>query len=179
MDLPWDLDDMCRPIPQVRAPGTRLDRNCTGGAGSRLNTRGGDVRDNAQIRPRYLEAMCQLSQGVASESKLLAQWEALDALVRPIVATEVGPVWAASGRDPLDAGTAGTYASEFERMKTWIPARIQAVRALIEAEGVSCPSSCQQGDTASCDFGGVSGQQLCTDGSWGACLPTSPNEAGN
>jgi hypothetical protein len=179
MYLPWDLDDMFRPFPQVRAPDTPLVRNCTGGSGCRLNTLGLNVRDNAQIRPRYLEAMCQLSQGLASESKLLAQLEALDALVRPIVATEVGPVWAASGRDPLDAGTAGTYASEFERMKTWIPARIQAVRALIEAEGVSCPSSCQQGDTASCDFGGVSGQRVCTGGSWSACLAPSPNEAGN
>jgi hypothetical protein len=177
--LPWDLDDMFRPFPQVRAPETPLVRNCTGGSGCRINTLGLHVRDDAQIRPRYLEAMCQLSQGVASESKLLAQLQALDALVRPIVATEVEPVWAASGRDPLDAATQGTYASEFERMKTWIPARIQAVRGLIEAEGVSCPSSCEQGAAAPCEFGGVSGQRVCTDGSWSACQATSPIEAGN
>ncbi len=171
--LPWDVDDMFRPFPQVRAPATPLVRNCTGGAGCRLNTLGLNVRDNAQIRPRYLQAMCQLTQGVASESKLLAEWEALDALVRPIVATEIEPVWAASGRDPLDASIEGTYASEFERMKTWIPARIQAVRALIEAEGVSCPAHCEEGDTATCELGGASGQRVCTGGGWSACQATN------
>jgi hypothetical protein len=177
--LPWDLDDMFRPFPQVRAPETPLVRNCTGGVGCNVNTLGLKVRDNAEIRPRYLEAMCQLSKRVALESKLLAEMEALDALVRPIVATEVEPLWAASGRDPLDAAAEGTYASEFERMKTWIPARIRAVRALIEAEGVPCPPGCEPGDTLACALAGVSGQRLCMGDSWSACqVPNTEVGAG-
>src|SRR6185369_7182214 len=94
---------------------------------------------------------------------------ALDALVRPIIAAEVEPVWAPVGRDPLNAAVAGTYAAEVERMKTWIPARIQAVRAMIQAEGVACEPGCPEGAVLSCEYRVRTSRRLCAGGRWGAC----------
>ena len=133
------------------------------------NPIGAAIRDNAEIRPRYLEIMCRLASGVARESKLLADLQALDALIRPIIATEVPVLWTPAGKDPLDVSVDGTYASEVERMKTWIPARVQAVRRMIEAEGVGCPASCQEGATATCAYYGLPSQRVCAGGVWGDC----------
>jgi hypothetical protein len=167
--LPWDLDDMFRPFPQVRAADTPLVHACTGGSGCMPNPIGAAIRDNAEIRPRYLEIMCRLASGVARESKLLADLQALDALIRPIIETEVPVLWTPAGKNPLDVSVDGTYASEVERMKTWIPARVQAVRRMIEAEGVDCPASCQQGATATCAYYGLPSQRVCAGGVWGDC----------
>ncbi|HEY8925641.1 MAG TPA: CotH kinase family protein, partial [Polyangia bacterium] len=143
--FPWDLDDMFRPFPQVRAPDTALVHACAGGAGCSPNRIGQNIRDNPEIRPRYLEILCQLSNGVADETRLVERLLALDALVRPLLAAEVASIWAPLGRDPLNAAVAGTYAAEVERMKTWIPARVEAVRAMIRAEGVACDRGCLEG----------------------------------
>jgi MYXO-CTERM domain-containing protein len=167
--LPWDLDDMFRPFPQVRAADTPLVHACTGGIGCTPNPIGAAIRDNAEIRPRYLEIMCRLASGVARESKLLADLQALDALIRPLIETEVPVLWTPAGKNPLDVSVEGTYASEVERMKTWIPARVQAVRRLIEAEGVACPASCQEGATATCAYFGLPSQRACAGGVWGDC----------
>lgn len=175
--LPWDLDDMFRPFPQVRAPETALVRNCTGGAGCALNQVGLNIRDQAEIRARYLEIMCQLSNGVARESKLVAELTALDALIRPLIAQEVASIWAPFGKDPLDPAGEGTYAAEVERMKIWIPARIQAVRKLIEAEGVACPAGCAEGATTTCEFLGLPSQRSCTAGRWAPCVDPRPATA--
>ena len=160
---------MFRPFPQVRAADTPLVHACTGGIGCTPNPIGAAIRDNAEIRPRYLEIMCRLASGVARESKLLADLQALDALIRPIIATEVPVLWTPAGKDPLDVSVDGTYASEVERMKTWIPARVQAVRRMIEAEGVDCPASCQEGATATCAYYGLPSQRVCAGGVWGDC----------
>ena len=165
--LPWDLDDMFRPFPQVRAADTPLVHACTGGSGCTPNPSGAAIRDNAEIRPRYLELMCRLASGVARESKLLADLQALDAPIRPIIETEVPVLWAPAGKNPLDVSVEGTYASEVGRMKTWIPARVQAVRRMIEAEGVDCPASCQAGATATCAYYGLPSQRVCAGGVWG------------
>jgi len=172
--LPWDLDDMFRPFPQVRAPETPLVRNCTGGAGCVVRQLGLSIRDNLEIRARYLEIMCQLSNGVAMETKLVGELVALDARIRPLVASEVESIWAPLGRDPLDATSEGTYAAEVERMKTWIPARIQAVRKMIEAEGVACPSGCTDGATTPCESLGTPSYRACAGGRWGACVNPAP-----
>jgi hypothetical protein len=118
--------------------------------------------------------MCQLSNGVAQEEKLLSEFEALDALVRPIVAEEVEPLWAPVGRNPLDASVEGTYASEVERMKKWIPDRVRAVRTLIEAEGVACPEGCEEGARVACEASGREGHRVCTSARWGACSSPDP-----
>jgi hypothetical protein len=167
--LPWDLDDMFRPFPQVRAPDTALFRNCPGEAVCASRRIGFRIRDDPEIRPRYLEILCELANGVGHEDKLVAEMGALDALIRPLIAAEVDPVWAPMGRDPLDAGAAGTYAAEVERMKTWIPARIQAVRRMVEAEGIACPAACEDGATATCERLGRPSRRVCIGGRWAAC----------
>ena len=167
--FPWDLDDMFRPFPQIRAPETALVHACTGAAGCTPNRIGQNIRDNPEIRRRYLEIMCQLSNGVAQETKLVESLVALDALVRPIIAAEVASVWAPLGRDPLNAAVAGTYAAEVERMKTWIPARIEAVRAMIRAEGVACEAGCAEGAVEDCEHRGQASRRVCGAGRWGAC----------
>lgn len=172
--LPWDLDDMFRPFPQVRAANTAFVLGCQGRTSCDANRVGINIRDNPEIRLRYLEIMCQLANGVALESKLLAELSAIDALIRPIIATEVEPVWLASGRDPLDATVAGTYASEFERMKTWIPERIQAVRTLIETEGVACAPGCTEGTIVACESFGLPSRRVCAGGTWSACESRGP-----
>jgi hypothetical protein len=172
--LPWDLDDMFRPFPQVRAPDTALFRNCPGEAVCAPRRIGFRIRDDAEIRPRYLEILCELANGVGHEDKLVAELRATDALIRPLIAAEVDPVWAPRGRDPLDAGAMGTYAAEVERMKTWIPARIQAVRRMVEAEGVPCPAACEDGATATCEHLGRASRRVCTGGRWGACEDPRP-----
>jgi len=178
--FPWDLDDMFRPFPQVRAPETPLVHACSGGPGcSTPNRVGQNIRDNPEIRPRYLEIMCQLSNGVAEETKLIESLLALDALVRPIIAVEVEPVWAPLGRDPLNAAVAGTYAAEVERLKTWIPARIEAVRAMIRAEGVVCERGCLDDAVEDCEYRGHASRRVCAGGRWGSCeTPTGAGGAG-
>src|SRR6185295_11401508 len=160
--------------PQVRAPDTPLFRNCTGDAVCSAKRIGFDIRDNPEVRPRYLEILCQLSNGVGHEAKLLAELAALDVRIRPVVADEVEPVWAPVGRDPLDAMVEGTYAAEVERMKAWIPARIEAVRRMIEAEGVACPSGCEEGATTACERLGRASHRVCTGGRWGSCEAPVP-----
>lgn len=174
--LPWDLDDMFRPFPQVRAPETPFFHACVSGAGCTPNQVGLRIREQSEIRRHYLELMCQLTNGVAQEEKLVSELQALDALVRPIVAEEVEPVWAPVGRNPLDGTLEGTYASEVERMKQWIPERIRAVRGLIEAEGVACPAGCDEGASVPCEASGRQGHRVCTSDRWGACV--SSDDAG-
>jgi hypothetical protein len=176
--LPWDLDDMFRPFPQIRAPETPFVHACAGGAVCAANRLGQHTRDNPEIRRRYLEIMCQLGNGVARESRLLDDLLALDSWVRPILATEVDSVWRPLGRDPLNAAVEGTYAAEVERMKTWIPARIKAVRAMIEAEGVPCAVGCEEGAVAGCKDRGRASQRVCSGGHWGSCESRSAGTAG-
>jgi spore coat protein CotH len=52
--LPWDLDDMFRPFPQVRAATTPLFHACVGGAGCTPNKVGLNTRDQPEIRRQYL-----------------------------------------------------------------------------------------------------------------------------
>lgn len=171
--LPWDLDDMFRPFPQVRAPDMPLVR-CGAGTRCASNPIAVAIREQPEIRARYLEIMCQIAGGVAHEEKLLAELQALDALIRPVVADEVEPIWAPLGRDPLDVSAAGSYAAEAERMKSWIPARIRAVRALIQAEGVTCPASCQEGATSACEYLGMPSRRVCSAGRWSTCERVAP-----
>lgn len=171
--LPWDLDDMFRPQPQIRDPFTPLIVACGGGESQcTWSTPGLLTRANEELRPHYLEILCQMTNGVGREEKVLAEFNALDERVRPILAEEVPVLWEPEGLDPLDASILGTYAAEVERMQTWIPERIQAVRQLITDEGVVCEKGCEEGAVATCDFFGCPSQRSCVGGVWGACEAT-------
>lgn len=172
--LPWDLDDLFRPFPQVREPTTALVRACQTGPGCTQNPLSTLVRDHPEIRPRYLEQLCIMTNGVLEESRVLAELSAVDALIRPVIAAEVPILWAPQGLDPLDAAVEGTYAAEVERMKTWIPARIQAVRSLVTAEGVACAAGCEEGRVLACDDQGIPSERACRGGVWSTCTPVAP-----
>lgn len=168
--LPWDLDDVFRPYPQVHPADTPLVSSCTGGGNTCAPIPlGVNTRDNAEIRPIYLEAMCRASNGVAEEAALLSELDAIDALIRPVIAEEIPGVWQPQGLDPLDANEEGTYAHELERLREWIPDRVAAVREMIAAEGVPCQRGCEEGAVAACDVDGCSGRRSCTQGRWGNC----------
>jgi MYXO-CTERM domain-containing protein len=174
--LPWDLDDMFRPQPQIRDIDTALESSCVGGGGPFGGGNacspiplGVNIRDTPEIRERYLDILCRLTNGVAEESRLLQRYNELDAQVRPIVATEVAALWEPEGLDPLDETEPGTYAAEALRMQSWIVGRVQAVRALIESEGVPCPVGCEDAALAPCDYFGCPSQRVCESGRWGAC----------
>lgn len=137
--LPWDLDDMFRPEPQARPADTPFVSSCVGAGDTCAPIPlGVNIRDNAELRPIYLETMCTLTNGVAHEDRLLEQLQSIDALIRPEIEREVPILWQPANRDPLAADIDGTYAAEFNRMQEFIPARLAAVRRLIEAEGVDC-----------------------------------------
>ena len=124
------------------------------------------TRCRPEIRERYLTIACQLINGTLAEEKLIAGFEYLDAVLRPIIAQEVEPIWNHSivGKDPLDATTLGTYASEYERYQNWIPARIASVRAQIIASGVDCPDGCTSGESEPCLYITCAGERRCVDG---------------
>jgi hypothetical protein len=128
-----------------------------------------NIRDNTELRPTYLEVVCRLTNGVANEARLVEQLSAVDALIRPVIAEEVPVLWEPREEDPLDALVPGTYASEVERMKTWMPARVAAVRTLIEADGIGCAPGCLEGESVACEHYGCPSIRTCTDGPWGAC----------
>jgi MYXO-CTERM domain-containing protein len=158
--LPWDLDDCFGPVPQEVDPLLGLV-DCS--------SLGDRTRCDERIRPRYLAIACQLIQGTLAQERLVAEWLALDALVRPIVANEVAPVWEDAGRDPLDEATYGTYASEVSRIQGWIETRIPHVRAQLEAEGVSCPENCAEGASEPCERLACAGERRCEAGRWTTC----------
>ncbi len=164
--LPWDLDDAFRPYPQDVVYDFPLEASCSPvGAGTRCQS---------EIGQRYLEIACQLTNGTLAEERLLADLEWLDALLRPIIAEEVDLVW--PDLDPLDPDTAGTYASEYLRLRDWIAQRIPDVRGQITAAGVDCPDGCDDGAVESCDYLSCVGERRCQDGRWTTCLVDPDSE---
>jgi hypothetical protein len=159
--IPWDLDDAFRIHPQTVPFDTPLDDSCS--------PIGALTRCNADIEPRYLEVMCQLANGTLHEDALVAEWDAIDALLRPIVAEEVDPVWAPHGIDPLDADQAGTYAAEYVRVRQWIQDRVPYVRGQIEASGVTCPDGCTEAASETCEYLTCAGERRCESGRWTTC----------
>ena len=164
--LPWDLDDLFRPFPQsLQYPvDTPLSETCSP-VGER-------TRCLPDIRERYLEVACQLINGTLAEEKLLSEFAHLDALLRPIIAEEVEPVFDGSivDKDPLDETTIGTYASEYDRYLTWIPERISFVREQITSAGVDCPDGCNDGESEACLYISCPSVRSCIDGRWTPCL---------
>lgn len=158
--LPWDLDDVFRPFPQQVPFDRALETNCS--------VIGDPTRCEPEIGRRYLEIACQLTQGTLAPERLLADFAALDAVLRPIIAEEIPLIW--PDDNPLDPTTGGTYANEYDRMVTWITERIPDVRSQIEARGVTCPESCQSGLSEPCEFLHCEGTRACDDGRWTTCI---------
>jgi hypothetical protein len=167
--LPWDLDDVFRPYPQdvnFDAPMQVLDDL------GECSPVGDLTRCAPEIRDRYLEVACQLINGTLSVDNLLAQFDAVDNLVRPIIPEEVALVW--PNDDPLDATDETTYAAEYVRIRQWIQDRIPSVRAQIEARGVSCPTTCEANAAEACEYLRCPGTRSCVDGQWTTCI-VDPN----
>ena len=159
--IPWDLDDAFRIHPQTIPFDTPLEPSCS--------PIGDLTRCNGDIAPRYLGVMCQLANGTLHEDALVAEWDAIDALLRPIVAEEVEPVWSPHGIDPLDADDTGTYAAEYVRVRRWIQDRLPFVRSQIEAGGVSCPEGCTATEPEPCEYLTCAGERRCESGRWTTC----------
>ena len=158
--LPWDLDDAFRPYPQSAPPDAPLEPSCS--------PIGALTRCVPEVRQRYLEIACQLANGTLAEERLLAAFESLDAALRPVAMEEDELVWPED--DPFDPEVEGTYAWMLDELESWIPARIQFVRAAITAEGVDCPDGCPEGASEPCQYLRCAGERRCQDGRWTTCL---------
>ena len=90
--MPWDVDltfgqqnDNCAPNePQVPA---RPCRSCAG-AGRRVSRVGRVTVCNPDIRRRYLQIMCQLTNGSLSADEIIKVWDEADRTVRPVIPLE-------------------------------------------------------------------------------------------
>jgi MYXO-CTERM domain-containing protein len=173
--LPWDLDDVFRPQPQIRSPDTPLVSSCVGSGGTCAPIPlGVNIRDDAEIRPRYLEALCNVANGTGFEDEVVSQLDRIDARIRPVIAQEVAVLWQPRGLDPLDADTPGTYAAEVERLRDWIPERVQAVRRMITDEGVPCQSGCTAGSSIRCTTTQGVIERACVGGHFTPCVSLEP-----
>jgi hypothetical protein len=164
--IPWDLDDTIgqgsRPPPT-----TPIIPSCSP-VGSR-------TRCHSSLQKRYLEIMCQLANGTLSEKRLVPEFEAVDKVIRPIIAEEVEPVW--KGKNPLATTTdlpRGTYGTEFVRGRQWLRDRVPEVRRQIAARGVPCPTGCRDGASEPCMHLACAGVRRCEGGEWTACKPAAP-----
>ena len=166
---PWDLDWMFAVYPLEIKADTKLDPECS--------PIGLKTRCHAQVRPRYLSTACSLIQGTLSAEHILAEWRAADALVRPFVRDERDAIW--GGVDPLDPLVRGSYEAVNLRTLGWVPARIESVRAQLEAQGVSCPARCEEGTAQACGVGACAGLRHCADGGWADCEVTRAAEVCN
>jgi hypothetical protein len=159
--FPWDLDDCFEPYRQFQPPTFPIIPSCS--------SLGARTRCEPSIQRRYLEIMCQMINGTLALDKVLAEWDRSDKIIRPLLPLEKDLVW--KGRDPLAAGTAGTYANEYTRMRAWIQQRIPEVRRQIEAKGFACPTGCPAGASEACSYITCPGKRRCEGGSWTACTP--------
>ena len=155
----WDLDWAFAVYPLELKPETKLEAACS--------PIGLKTRCHPELRKQYLRTVCDLTQGTLSTEHLLAEWRAADALIRPWVRDEAAAVW--GGVDPLDPQVVGSYEAVNLRTQAWIPSRIKSVRAQLEAEGVSCPASCEEGAAQPCGVGACEGLRHCVGGVFAAC----------
>ena len=186
--VPWDLDlafgqqgGSCQPTPLACPATVPLMTWCTGPAtgpmspyaqtSSRL---GLHVVCQPEIAPRYLRAMCELTQGSLSAEAILAVWIRAHAMLESVVPLEQDTVW--RGIDPLaspsDPQVIETLGSEHRRIQAWIPTRIAHVQAELSRLGIACPSVCRSGEARACSHLGRQSTRLCEDGRWTSCRPT-------
>jgi MYXO-CTERM domain-containing protein len=170
--MPWDVDltfgqqqQNCAPNSLKCPPTFPLLTWCSRNV-SRL---GRALACNPMIQKRYLQTMCQLTQGSLSAAEILKVWNEADAAARPAVALEKDAVW--GGKDPLDPAIDKSYGAEHVRMKDWIPARIRSVQQQLTMRGVACAPGCPAGATEACSYLGCPGDRRCENDLWTPCRP--------
>jgi MYXO-CTERM domain-containing protein len=166
--MPWDVDltfgqqnGNCAPNNLMCAPTQPLFRYCP----DTQSKVGKGTVCNATIQKRYLEVMCQLTNGSMSPGEILKIWEEANTAARPWAAMEK-PLW--GGQDPTGT-VAKSFGAEYERLKKWIPERIKSVQAQINAKGVTCGQGCTAGAEETCTTLGCAGKRRCENGLWTPC----------
>jgi len=157
--LPWDLDDVFRPYPQDVPYTTNMEGSCS--------EVGRHTRCEDYVEEEYNRIACQLINGTLETDRLIAEWDAVDALIRPIIPDEVDSVW--GGTDPLEVGPNNNYQAEYERLRQWISDRIPEIRDQLSDRGYDCPDGCTAGETEACDYLHCDGERSCLDGLWTGC----------
>jgi hypothetical protein len=161
---PYDMPllDWCKEMPQVVGPKSY----------SRLAKQ---VCANEDAKKRYLETMCQLTNGPLSADEILKIWDQADATIHKDVMAEADINW--MGRNPLDEGVRKSYGAEYRRLRDWIPKRIKSVQEQITKLGVQCKAGCQDGAKDSCTYNGGEGERVCNANKWTACRKVGGNSA--
>jgi MYXO-CTERM domain-containing protein len=191
---PWDLDlafgqqnGSCSPplLPGgtgLQCPATvPLLSWCTGPMpyARTISALGQRLPCNPEIQKRYLQVMCQLTNGPLAADEILKVWDQVFQTLRPVIPLERERVW--RGIDPLapppNATINETFGSEYERLRRWIPDRVRFVQQEIARLGVACPVGCASGATDTCSHLGCPSQRRCENGRWTACLPTAACQA--
>ncbi len=181
--MPWDVDltfgqqqQNCAPNSLKCLPTFPLLRFCRG---SRL---GSATACNTEVQKRYLQIMCQLTQGSLSADEIIKVWDEADKVARPAVAMEKDLIW--RGMDPLSTAIDKSYGAEYVRLRSWIPERVKSVQQQITAKGIACAPGCTAGAKESCQYLTCPGERACVDNIWTECRPMagcalpSPSPAG-
>jgi CotH kinase protein len=185
--IPWDVDltfgqqhGNCAPPPDGTAspgsarlmcsPNEPLFRWCPDSL-SELGKRTICVKEGepTEIRTRYLEIMCQLTQGSLNADSVVKLWDEVHGTLEPIVSLEKDLVW--NGMDP-NGTVSKSFGAEYKRLREWIPARIKSVQEQITKLGVACPATCEDGKKESCEYLGCAGERRCAKGVFSTCQPT-------
>ncbi len=172
--MPWDVDltfgqqnENCAPTNLMCQPTQPLFRYC-----SATQSRVGKATVcHPAVQKRYLEIMCQLTNGTMAPGEILKIWEQVNTAVRPHATAEKDLIW--GGKDPADPATPKSFGAEYARLKSWIPARIASVRQQIAQKGVTCAAGCTAGEKQSCSHLGCGGERRCEGGLWTPCLPAA------
>ena len=167
--LPWDLDDVFRPYPQDVPFTTNLEGSCS--------EVGRHTRCEDFVEVEYNRIACQLINGTLDADRLIADFDAIDALIRPIIPEETDAVW--GGLDPLAVGPNNNYQAEHDRIRQWIADRIPEVREQLADRGYDCPDGCESGEFQFCEYLHCDGQRTCVDGLWSGCELIGEEVAGN
>jgi hypothetical protein len=157
--LPWDLDDVFRPYPQNVPYTTNMEGSCS--------EIGRHTRCEDFVEEEYNRIACQLINGTLQTDRLIAEFDAVDALIRPIIADETDYVW--GGVDPLEIGPNNNYQAEYTRIRQWIADRIPEIRDQLADRGYECPDACTPGEVEACDYLHCDGERSCVDGLWTGC----------
>jgi hypothetical protein len=129
---------------------------------------------SAELKKKYLQAMCEMTQGPLAADEILKVWNQTFDSLKAIVPLEKDFVW--KGVDPMAASPntatiVETFGSENTRIKAWIPERIKFVQAELGKLGVTCAATCTAGATSPCTHLGCTSQRKCENGRWTACQP--------
>ena len=186
---PWDMDlafgqqrGACMPTPLQCPANVALLSWCAGGTPYPATTSGLGRRlaCNPEVQKRYLEIMCQLTNGPLAADEMLKVWDQTYETLKTVVPLETARTW--KGIDPLANPPAApvngvrvleTFGSENTRLKAWIPARVKFVQESIARLGVTCAAGCTAGATDKCTYLGCPSQRRCMNNRWTACEPTT------